>query len=93
MLAAHGELVLVIDGHCGLQVMCLVHQMMPIQAINFNQYEGFILKLVFIFCDYVLSLEEQEESEETENPIYMRHLEAILQSIPLEKGLDHLLAS
>ncbi|KAF1505377.1 HEAT repeat-containing protein 1, partial [Eudyptula minor novaehollandiae] len=38
-------------------------------------------------------MEEQEESEETENPIYMRHLEAILQSIPLEKGLDHLLAS
>ncbi|XP_032864479.2 HEAT repeat-containing protein 1 [Tyto alba] len=37
--------------------------------------------------------EEQEESEETENHIYIRHLEAILQSIPLEKGLDHLLAS
>ncbi|KAK1209343.1 HEAT1 protein, partial [Pygoscelis papua] len=37
--------------------------------------------------------EEQEESEETENPIYIRHLEAILQSIPLEKDLDRLLAS
>ncbi|XP_075352080.1 HEAT repeat-containing protein 1 isoform X1 [Mycteria americana] len=37
--------------------------------------------------------EEQEESEETENHIYIRHLEAILQSIPLEKDLDHLLAS
>ncbi|NXL34072.1 HEAT1 protein, partial [Glaucidium brasilianum] len=37
--------------------------------------------------------EEQEESEETENQIYIRHLEAILQSVPLEKGLDHLLAS
>uniref|UniRef100_A0A8C8EF86 HEAT repeat-containing protein 1 n=1 Tax=Otus sunia TaxID=257818 RepID=A0A8C8EF86_9STRI len=38
-------------------------------------------------------MEEQEESEETENQIYIRHLEAILQSVPLEKGLDHLLAS
>ncbi|NWT40601.1 HEAT1 protein, partial [Chroicocephalus maculipennis] len=37
--------------------------------------------------------EEQEESEETENQIYIRHLEAIIQSIPLEKDLDHLLAS
>ncbi|NXV94012.1 HEAT1 protein, partial [Calonectris borealis] len=37
--------------------------------------------------------EEQEESEETENQIYITHLEAILQSIPLEKDLDHLLAS
>ncbi|KAM6138113.1 HEAT repeat-containing protein 1 [Phoenicopterus ruber ruber] len=37
--------------------------------------------------------EEQEESEETENQIYIRHLEAILQSIPLEKDLDHLVAS
>ncbi|KFQ56778.1 HEAT repeat-containing protein 1, partial [Nestor notabilis] len=35
--------------------------------------------------------EEQEESEEAE--IYVRHLEAILQSIPLEKDLDNLLAS
>ncbi|NXI50733.1 HEAT1 protein, partial [Chloroceryle aenea] len=38
-------------------------------------------------------MEEQEESEEAENQIYIRHLEAILQSIPLEKDLDHLLAS
>ncbi|NXD65414.1 HEAT1 protein, partial [Eolophus roseicapillus] len=37
--------------------------------------------------------EEQEESEETEREIYVRHLEAILQSIPLEKDLDNLLAS
>ncbi|NWY54576.1 HEAT1 protein, partial [Chionis minor] len=37
--------------------------------------------------------EEQEESEETENQIYISHLEAIIQSIPLEKDLDHLLAS
>ncbi|NWR66054.1 HEAT1 protein, partial [Bucorvus abyssinicus] len=37
--------------------------------------------------------EEQEESEEAENQIYISHLEAILQSIPLEKDLDHLLAS
>ncbi|KFQ32889.1 HEAT repeat-containing protein 1, partial [Mesitornis unicolor] len=36
--------------------------------------------------------EAQEESEETENQIYVRHLEAILQSIPLENNLDHLLA-
>ncbi|KFV61142.1 HEAT repeat-containing protein 1 [Dryobates pubescens] len=38
-------------------------------------------------------IEEQGESEETENQIYFKHLEAILQSIPLEKDLDHLLAS
>nr|XP_010305092.1 PREDICTED: HEAT repeat-containing protein 1 [Balearica regulorum gibbericeps] len=37
--------------------------------------------------------EEQDESEEAENQIYIKHLEAILQSIPLEKDLDHLLAS
>uniref|UniRef100_A0A8B9Q7M2 HEAT repeat-containing protein 1 n=1 Tax=Apteryx owenii TaxID=8824 RepID=A0A8B9Q7M2_APTOW len=37
--------------------------------------------------------EEQEESEERENNIYIRHLEAILQSITLEKDLDRLLAS
>ncbi|NXW62664.1 HEAT1 protein, partial [Eurystomus gularis] len=37
--------------------------------------------------------EEHEESEETENERYIRHLEAILQSIPLENNLDHLLAS
>ncbi|XP_009995899.1 PREDICTED: HEAT repeat-containing protein 1 [Chaetura pelagica] len=37
--------------------------------------------------------EEQEEAEETKNQIYIRHLEAIIQSIPLEKDLDHLLAS
>nr|XP_038032937.1 HEAT repeat-containing protein 1 isoform X1 [Anas platyrhynchos] len=37
--------------------------------------------------------EEQEESEEREDHIYIRHLEAILQTIPLEKDLDHLLAS
>ncbi|XP_030354908.1 HEAT repeat-containing protein 1 isoform X1 [Strigops habroptila] len=37
--------------------------------------------------------EEQEESEEAEREIYVRHLEAILQSIPLEKDLDNLLAS
>ncbi|XP_058657401.1 HEAT repeat-containing protein 1 [Ammospiza nelsoni] len=37
--------------------------------------------------------EEQEESEETENDIYIKHLQAILESIPLEKDLDSLLAS
>ncbi|NXU02496.1 HEAT1 protein, partial [Buphagus erythrorhynchus] len=37
--------------------------------------------------------EEQEESEETENSIYIKHLQAILESIPLEKDLDSLLAS
>ncbi|XP_041341384.1 HEAT repeat-containing protein 1 isoform X1 [Pyrgilauda ruficollis] len=37
--------------------------------------------------------EEQEESEETENDIYIEHLQAILESIPLEKDLDSLLAS
>ncbi|NWW86868.1 HEAT1 protein, partial [Rhynochetos jubatus] len=36
---------------------------------------------------------EQEESEEMENQIYIKHLEAIIQSIPLENDLDHLLAS
>ncbi|KAF1463845.1 HEAT repeat-containing protein 1, partial [Spheniscus demersus] len=50
--------------------------------------------LPHLVCTVMKSdMEEQEESEETENPIYMRHLEAILQSIPLEKDLDHLLAS
>lgn len=66
---------------------------MPEQAISFNQYEEVILKLLFIFYGYALSLEEQDESEEAENQIYIKHLEAILQSIPLEKDLDHLLAS
>lgn len=85
---------LVINEHCGLQVVCLVHQMMvPVQTISFNQYEGVIPKLLLIFYDYVLSLDEQEEPEETQNQIYIQHLEAILQSIPLEKDLDHLLAS
>ncbi|OXB59197.1 hypothetical protein ASZ78_007402 [Callipepla squamata] len=37
--------------------------------------------------------EEQEDSGEAEDHIYIKHLEAILQSIPLEKDLDHLLAS
>ncbi|XP_040554197.1 HEAT repeat-containing protein 1 [Gallus gallus] len=37
--------------------------------------------------------EEQEDSGETEDHIYIKHLEGILQSIPLEKDLDHLLAS
>ncbi|NWR16557.1 HEAT1 protein, partial [Emberiza fucata] len=37
--------------------------------------------------------EEQEESEEAENDIYIKHLQAILESIPLEKDLDSLLAS
>ncbi|NWV24353.1 HEAT1 protein, partial [Origma solitaria] len=37
--------------------------------------------------------EEQEESEETENDIYIKHLQAILETIPLEKDLDCLLAS
>uniref|UniRef100_H0ZJJ1 HEAT repeat-containing protein 1 n=1 Tax=Taeniopygia guttata TaxID=59729 RepID=H0ZJJ1_TAEGU len=37
--------------------------------------------------------EEQEESEETENDIYIKHLQNILESIPLEKDLDSLLAS
>ncbi|XP_071288515.1 HEAT repeat-containing protein 1 [Agelaius tricolor] len=37
--------------------------------------------------------EEQEESEEIENDIYIQHLQAILESIPLEKDLDSLLAS
>nr|XP_009688320.1 PREDICTED: HEAT repeat-containing protein 1 [Struthio camelus australis] len=42
-----------------------------------------------IKCD----TDEQEESEERENSVYIRHLEAILQSITLEKDLDRLLAS
>ncbi|NXU18448.1 HEAT1 protein, partial [Pardalotus punctatus] len=37
--------------------------------------------------------EEREESEETENDIYVKHLQAILESVPLEKDLDCLLAS
>lgn len=74
--------------------MYLVHQViLPIQAICFNQYEKVIFKLLFIFYDYSLFLEEQEDSGETEDHIYIKHLEGILQSIPLEKDLDHLLAS
>ncbi|NXY67516.1 HEAT1 protein, partial [Glareola pratincola] len=50
--------------------------------------------LPYLVCTAMKSdTEEQEESEETENQIYIRHLEAIIQSIPLEKDLDHLLAS
>ncbi|KFQ63827.1 HEAT repeat-containing protein 1 [Pelecanus crispus] len=50
--------------------------------------------LPHLVCSVVKSdTEEQEESEETENQIYIGYLEAILQSIPLEKDLDHLLAS
>ncbi|XP_065486544.1 HEAT repeat-containing protein 1 isoform X1 [Caloenas nicobarica] len=50
--------------------------------------------LPHLVCTVVKSdTEEQEEYEERENQIYIRHLEAILQSIPLEKDLDHLLAS
>ncbi|NXG82015.1 HEAT1 protein, partial [Stercorarius parasiticus] len=50
--------------------------------------------LPHLVCTVVKSdTEEQEESEETDNQIYVRHLEAIIQSIPLEKDLDHLLAS
>ncbi|KAM6323789.1 HEAT repeat-containing protein 1 [Aegotheles albertisi] len=50
--------------------------------------------LPHLVCTVMRSdMEEQEESEETENQIYIRHLEAIIQSIPLENGLDHLLAS
>lgn len=34
----HRDLVLVINGHCDLQVVCLVHQrIMPVQAVCFNQ--------------------------------------------------------
>ncbi|NXP21354.1 HEAT1 protein, partial [Scytalopus superciliaris] len=36
--------------------------------------------------------EEQEESEETGNDVYIRHLQTILESVPLEKDLDCLLA-
>ncbi|KAM6086348.1 LOW QUALITY PROTEIN: HEAT repeat-containing protein 1 [Theristicus caerulescens] len=50
--------------------------------------------LPHLVCSVMKSdTEEEEESEGTDNQIYMRHLEAILQSIPLEKDLDHLLAS
>lgn len=66
---------------------------LPIQAICFSQYEKVVFKLLFIIYDYSLFLEEQEDSEEREDHIYIKHLEGILQSIPLEKDLDHLLAS
>nr|XP_009486339.1 PREDICTED: HEAT repeat-containing protein 1 [Pelecanus crispus] len=48
--------------------------------------------LPHLVCSVVKS-DTGEESEETENQIYIGYLEAILQSIPLEKDLDHLLAS
>ncbi|XP_066467559.1 HEAT repeat-containing protein 1 [Tiliqua scincoides] len=35
---------------------------------------------------------EQEESDEDDNEIFIKHLEAIITNIPLEKDLDHLLA-
>ncbi|NXB80217.1 HEAT1 protein, partial [Donacobius atricapilla] len=37
--------------------------------------------------------EEQEESKKKENDIYIKHLQAILRRIPLERDLDSLLAS
>ncbi|XP_071595137.1 HEAT repeat-containing protein 1-like isoform X2 [Heliangelus exortis] len=50
--------------------------------------------LPHLVCTVMKSdVEEQEGAEETENQIYIQHLEAIIQSIPLEKDLDHLLAS
>ncbi|NXU71595.1 HEAT1 protein, partial [Oreotrochilus melanogaster] len=50
--------------------------------------------LPHLVCTVMKSdMEEQEGAEETENQIYIQHLEAIIQSIPLEKDLDHLLAS
>uniref|UniRef100_G1NGW4 HEAT repeat-containing protein 1 n=1 Tax=Meleagris gallopavo TaxID=9103 RepID=G1NGW4_MELGA len=50
--------------------------------------------LPHFICSIVKSdAEEQEDSEEREDHIYIKHLEGILQSIPLEKDLDHLLAS
>ncbi|NXC32312.1 HEAT1 protein, partial [Campylorhamphus procurvoides] len=36
--------------------------------------------------------EEEEESEDTANDVYIRHLQAILESVPLENDLDCLLA-
>ncbi|XP_062428148.1 HEAT repeat-containing protein 1 isoform X3 [Rhea pennata] len=49
--------------------------------------------LPHLVCTIIkVDTEDQEESEEREN-IYIRHLEAILQSITLEKDLDRLLAS
>lgn len=74
--------------------MCLVQQViLPIQVICFSQYEKVAFKLLFIINDYSLFLEDQEDSEDREDHIYIKHLEGILQSIPLEKDLDHLLAS
>ncbi|NWU93578.1 HEAT1 protein, partial [Upupa epops] len=50
--------------------------------------------LPHLVCNITKSdMEEQEEPEETQNQIYVTCLEAILQSIPLERDLDHLLAS
>ncbi|XP_009073918.1 PREDICTED: HEAT repeat-containing protein 1 [Acanthisitta chloris] len=50
--------------------------------------------LPHLVCAVVKSnMEEQEESEETVNDICIKHLQAILESVPLEEDLDHLLAS
>ncbi|XP_030304092.1 HEAT repeat-containing protein 1 [Calypte anna] len=50
--------------------------------------------LPHLVCTVMRSdMEEQEGAEEAENQIYIQHLEAIIQTIPLEKDLDHLLAS
>lgn len=83
----HRELVLVINEHCVLG------------SAEDNACRSCLLKSVGGACSLTtvhlswLSLEEQEESEETENDIYIKHLQAILESIPLEKDLDSLLAS
>ncbi|XP_074846218.1 HEAT repeat-containing protein 1 isoform X2 [Carettochelys insculpta] len=49
--------------------------------------------LPHLVCSLIDCSTGHEESEVTDNQIYMRHLEAILTSIPLEKDLDRLLAS
>ncbi|KFP34827.1 HEAT repeat-containing protein 1, partial [Chlamydotis macqueenii] len=50
--------------------------------------------LPHLVCSVMRShMEEQEDSEETEDQICIRLLEAILQGIPLERDLDRLLAS
>ncbi|NXP45521.1 HEAT1 protein, partial [Heliornis fulica] len=72
------ELVTLLQGlSAGYDISPLLHYLLP-----------------HLVCTVMKSdTEEQEESEKTEDQVCIRHLEAILQSIPLEKDLDHLLAS
>ncbi|XP_035177994.1 HEAT repeat-containing protein 1 isoform X1 [Oxyura jamaicensis] len=77
-LCNNPELVILLQGLSeGYDISPLLRYLLPHLVCSVMKYDA----------------EEQEEPEEREDHIYIRHLEAILQTIPLEKDLDHLLAS